>query len=207
MTKSVRSSIFQTSLLKGLQTRWLHFRPQPKSVRSLSHDVEKCHCISFSNPQLGLIAASTPFITGRPVTLFYNQSIYDTGAVGFALKEGPKSRANLRTEFIGLTPISAPMTITRYICPFLHPFLFLSNGCRCEGNIINSLDSLSPTQLLLNAIRQRGMNVDTSGSFKDDETFFLGTTRNGAVRQDFGRHILFLLNARLVDAIEQNHSW
>ncbi|KAH0586480.1 hypothetical protein H2248_007712 [Termitomyces sp. 'cryptogamus'] len=104
---------------------------------------------------LGLIASSTPFITGRPVTLFHNDVIYDSGAVGVALMAPMNS---VTTSFKGAVPISIPMTITQR-----------------EGNMINALDGDSPAKLLLAAIQQSGMDMDAGGSFKDDEKFLLGT--------------------------------
>jgi hypothetical protein len=47
--------------------------------------------------------------------------------------------------------------------------------------MINSLDNSNPTKLLLAAIRKRGMDMETSGTFKDDEKFSLATLRNGKV--------------------------
>ncbi|RDB16060.1 hypothetical protein Hypma_003478 [Hypsizygus marmoreus] len=116
--------------------------------------------------QLGLIATSTPFVTGRPVTLFHNRDIYDSGAVGIVIKRLQKGRARTRTEFLGAIPLSSPMTVTH-----------------CEGNLVNSLDGSNPTQLLLNAIQKSGMEMDASGSFKNDEKFLLGTIRSGMLGQ------------------------
>ncbi|KAG6831048.1 hypothetical protein H0H87_006290 [Tephrocybe sp. NHM501043] len=107
-------------------------------------------------PSLGLIASSTPFITGRPVTLFHNGSIYDSGAIGVALA----TPSAVTTSFTGCVPISPAMPITD-----------------CEGNMVNALGGESPTQLLLGAIRKSGMDMDAAGSFKDDETFLLGDER------------------------------
>jgi len=117
--------------------------------------------------KLGLIASSTPFITGRPVTLFYNHNIYQSGAVGIALKRRrSKSRTIARTEFTGNIPLSPPMTVTQ-----------------CEGNMINTLDNSNPTKLLLAAIHKSGMDLVTSGSFKESEQFSLATLRNGNFSQ------------------------
>ncbi|KAF5367783.1 hypothetical protein D9615_010494 [Tricholomella constricta] len=114
--------------------------------------------------RLGLVAASTPFITGRPVTLFHNDKIHESGAVGLALRRIPRGRAS--TDFPGVVPISAPTTVTR-----------------CEGNMVNELNDTNPTQLLLRAIRERKLDTDTSGSFKDNESFLLGTLHKGTVQQ------------------------
>ncbi|KAF8886103.1 hypothetical protein CPB85DRAFT_1420049 [Mucidula mucida] len=100
--------------------------------------------------RLGLIATSTPFITGRPFTLFHNSNIYDSGAVGLALINRPRLTSTL--DFLGLSALSEPMTVTQ-----------------SKGNLVNTLDGRNPTQLLLDALKKKGMNVATSRWFKDDE--------------------------------------
>ncbi|KIK69972.1 hypothetical protein GYMLUDRAFT_533491 [Collybiopsis luxurians FD-317 M1] len=110
-----------------------------------------------SASQLGLLASSTPFITGRPVTLFHNQQIYDTGAVGVALK-GPLRSLGFQLPD-DIQPLGDPLNVTD-----------------SEGNLVNSLDLSNPTQLLLSRIRAAGIDTTTSGamSFKDDMEFYLG---------------------------------
>ncbi|KAJ7069943.1 hypothetical protein C8F01DRAFT_976988 [Mycena amicta] len=101
--------------------------------------------------KLGLFAASTPFITGRPVTLFINDEICDSGAVGLALSR-PQAKCELR--FAGLVPLAEPMTVSQ-----------------SEGNLVVTLSNKNPTQLLLAAIRQEKINLDTP----DYEEFCLAT--------------------------------
>ncbi|KAK7048230.1 hypothetical protein R3P38DRAFT_2868125 [Favolaschia claudopus] len=108
--------------------------------------------------KLGLFAASTPFITGRPVTLFKNDKIYDSGAVGLALKH---SKPDARVQFLDMKPLSAPMLVTQ-----------------SEGNLVISLDNKNPTQLLLSAIRAAGLETDPSNSFKDNEDFALAAVQD-----------------------------
>ncbi|KAJ7212274.1 hypothetical protein GGX14DRAFT_448494 [Mycena pura] len=111
---------------------------------------------SFSrSTKLGLFAASTPFITGRSVTLFENDKIHDSGAVGLALRY-PK--ANAKVQFVGMKPLCDPMVVTQ-----------------SEGNLIISLDNKNPTQLLLAAIRQSGVEFSASESLKDSDEFSLAT--------------------------------
>ncbi|KAF9468745.1 hypothetical protein BDZ94DRAFT_1246177 [Collybia nuda] len=120
-----------------------------------------------SASKLGLFAASTPFITGRPFTLFHNKSIYESGAVGLVLKNTSWSRrAIARSEFIGLSPISPQMIVTK-----------------CEGNMVNSLDKSNPAQLLLDAMEKSGMDMAGYTSFKDGEKFSLGTIKNEKLSQ------------------------
>ncbi|KAJ6557333.1 hypothetical protein DFH09DRAFT_1163812 [Mycena vulgaris] len=113
--------------------------------------------------KLGLFAASTPFITGRPVTLFKGDKIYESGAVGVALRN-PK--ANARVQFLGMMPLSSPMVVTE-----------------AEGNLVISLDNKNPTQLLLAAIQKSGIESVASTSLKDNDEFSLATLRSGEPHQ------------------------
>lgn len=85
--------------------------------------------------KVGLVAAPTPFITGRPVTLFRNQSIYGSGAVGLALLRTPVTSC---VSFPGLKPITSGsiMKVTQ-----------------SEGNLVTSVDSQNPTKLLLSQLQ------------------------------------------------------
>ncbi|KAF7297819.1 FIST domain-containing protein [Mycena kentingensis (nom. inval.)] len=111
--------------------------------------------------KLGLFAASTPFITGRTVTLFMKEQICDTGAVGLALT---KPASECRMSFKGLTPIATPMSVSQ-----------------SEGNLVITLDNKNPTQLLLSAIRQADIDLTNP----DYDQFCLGTMRNGEPYQMF----------------------
>ncbi|KAK0200713.1 hypothetical protein DFS33DRAFT_1070650 [Desarmillaria ectypa] len=103
--------------------------------------------------KLGLVPTSTPFITGRPVTLFQNQRIWDSGAVGIALTHAKNARSML--DYHGLVSLSSAMTVSE-----------------SEGNLVNTLDGRNPTQLLLSAIREHNLTVT---SLKVDEEFYLMT--------------------------------
>jgi small ligand-binding sensory domain FIST len=61
--------------------------------------------------KIGLIASSTPFVTGRPVTLFHNANVHSSGAVGIALTGGGIPRSSI--EFPGLKSITPPLIVTR----------------------------------------------------------------------------------------------
>ncbi|KAF5380758.1 hypothetical protein D9757_007162 [Collybiopsis confluens] len=106
--------------------------------------------------QLGLLASSTPFITGRPVTLFYNQQVYETGAVGIALRRSRSLQFRLPTD---IQPLGDSLNVTH-----------------SEGNLISTLNSSNPTQLLLSRIRAAGIDTTSSSaiSFKEDMQFYLG---------------------------------
>nr|GAT50526.1 predicted protein [Mycena chlorophos] len=111
--------------------------------------------------KIGLFAASTPFITGRPVTLFKNGEICDSGAVGVAISH-PATRCGMR--FVGLEPLAKPMTVSQ-----------------SEGNLVVALDNKNPTQLLLAAIREKGINLTTP----DYEEFGLATFHDDQPSQMF----------------------
>ncbi|KAI0316657.1 hypothetical protein OF83DRAFT_1059991 [Amylostereum chailletii] len=105
--------------------------------------------------KLGMIAASTPFVTGRPYTLFHNTSVYSSGAVGIALSHHSSVDIppHLRTDFPGLTPMTDVLTVTR-----------------SEGNLVHELDAANPSRLLLDSIAALGIDGDAA---KEDK-FFLG---------------------------------
>ncbi|KAI0775944.1 hypothetical protein BD413DRAFT_469773 [Trametes elegans] len=88
----------------------------------------------LSATKLGLIGSSTPFVTGRPYTLFHNDSIHSSGAVGVCLSS--PTRPVTHSVFPGLEPITRPMIVTS-----------------SEGNLVNALDNANPSGLLLHAIR------------------------------------------------------
>ncbi|KAG8806752.1 hypothetical protein FRC17_004828, partial [Serendipita sp. 399] len=60
--------------------------------------------------KLGLFASSTPFITGRPFTLFESESIHSDGAVGVAIV-GPKP-LEIESNFSSLMHIGDSLLIT-----------------------------------------------------------------------------------------------
>lgn len=124
-----------------------------------------------------MICSSTPFITGRPFTMFFNDRVYSEGAVGVAISGVSHS---LHVDFPpNLQPLTPELTITRYVphtdiassSSRLHPR-------SCEGNLINSLDNLNPARMLLKAIEAAGIH-----NMKDDD-FYLTLTQDGHVRVD-----------------------
>ncbi|KAF7299161.1 FIST domain-containing protein [Mycena indigotica] len=110
--------------------------------------------------KLGLFAASTPFVTGRSVTLFLNDEICDSGAVGLALKQ----EASCGLRFHGMEPLAEPMIVSQ-----------------SEGNLVILLDNKTPTQLLLSAIKQKGINLQTP----DYEEFCLASIHDHEPKQMF----------------------
>lgn len=68
-------------------------------------------CDDIPRVQLGLIASSTPFITGRPFTLFYDDYVYSSGAVGVGLRGSIRSTPTVK--FHGLVPLSAPVKVSK----------------------------------------------------------------------------------------------
>ncbi|KAJ7581147.1 hypothetical protein C8J56DRAFT_833097, partial [Mycena floridula] len=110
--------------------------------------------------KLGLIAASTPFITGRPVTLFHNKEIHEAGAIGVALLHSGAISSQI--SFSGLNNISEIMTVDK-----------------SEGNLISVLDGENATRLLLSHIHKSGINMTSSSVFKENNEFYLASVKNG----------------------------
>lgn len=104
---------------------------------------------------LGQVATSTPFVTGRPVTMFHNGSIHSKGAVGLALLN---SLPSMDLEFPTLQPVTkgSPYTLTR-----------------AEGNLVITLDDRNPTQTLLKDIKTSGGGITGDWPFKDDLVYYL----------------------------------
>ncbi|KAG7094096.1 hypothetical protein E1B28_007714 [Marasmius oreades] len=117
-------------------------------------------CSTFpSSHQLGLLASSTPFITGRPVTLFHNGKVFETGAVGVAISS-PNSQQTVDLHLPeDVKPLGEEMLVTR-----------------AEGNLITTLNNSNPTRLLLRAIETAGIDASSEGAilFKEQEEFYLG---------------------------------
>jgi len=156
---------------EGVWGRSLAGEELPEAIRELNaKDVESVVYLSDTSPEglqnslsahlpeaskLGLIASSTPFVTGRPVTLFHNDRIYSDGAVGLALTKTTTPRAKLKIGFPKLKALTPPLTVTR-----------------AEGNLINELDDANPSNILIAAIRKAGLE----GMDKDKE-FYLGVVK------------------------------
>ncbi|KZT31892.1 hypothetical protein SISSUDRAFT_1067368 [Sistotremastrum suecicum HHB10207 ss-3] len=88
--------------------------------------------------QMALHASSTPFLTGRPYTLFQDRSrIFSQGAVGIALGNlaSPQGRTS---HFEGFQPIGTPNTVTRQVSWFYS-----------DGNLIHTLGGANPTRILM----------------------------------------------------------
>lgn len=84
-------------------------------------------------PKVGIIGASTPFVTGEPYTLFQGNSIMGAGMVGFASYGKKSGIVSLSHE--AMEKLGEPVKITR-----------------CRGNIILDLDQGGATGLLLKLI-------------------------------------------------------
>ena len=78
---------------------------------------ESLRVLPATTTQLGLIAASTHFISGRPVTLYRDGSFFGEGAVGIALlrqTNEEKKRVSSHLDFLGIRKLSGPLTVTRW---------------------------------------------------------------------------------------------
>jgi small ligand-binding sensory domain FIST len=59
--------------------------------------------------QMGLIASSTPFVNGRPFTLFFNDEVHSSGAVGVALRTPTFLEPTI--YFLGLKPLATGLGV------------------------------------------------------------------------------------------------
>lgn len=113
--------------------------------------------------ELGFLASSTPFITGRPVTLFHDGEIYSDGAIGIALQPS-LGHTSLTVEFPGLVDLTPDLRVTS-----------------SEGNLVLTIDNGNPTRLLFAAMNKHGLD-GRDVLLKDDE-FYVGVMGNGKVER------------------------
>ncbi|KAI0701929.1 hypothetical protein BC835DRAFT_1411196 [Cytidiella melzeri] len=102
--------------------------------------------------KFGIVAHSTPFLTGRPHTLFYHQKILSSGAVGLCIRPNANS--------------------VTFCLPNLQPVTLALKISDSEGNLVHSIDESNPSRLLLNAIAQ----LDSTAK---DDTYYLGVYTAG----------------------------
>jgi len=77
--------------------------------------------LDTSNPKaskIGVVASSTPFITGRPVTMFYDGKWIQDGVVGVSLAKTKKTEDTMKNqlttvEYPSMAPLGPAMQITR----------------------------------------------------------------------------------------------
>lgn len=104
-------------------------------------------------PKIGIIGASTPFVTGEPYTLFHSNGIMGSGIVGFASyakQEQPGNSSNVKVTHAAMKKMGDPLKITR-----------------CRGNVILDLDKGGATGLLLRLIQD-------GPKLSKEEEFYLG---------------------------------
>ncbi|KAI9283138.1 hypothetical protein BY458DRAFT_495534 [Sporodiniella umbellata] len=111
-----------------------------------------------NTPKMGIVGASTPFVTGTPYTLFTDR-LFESGIVGFA-SFNPVPSKEIKIQHTSLQSIGEPMKITR-----------------CRGNVILDLDQSGATGLLLKLIHK-----DRKPS--KDEEFYLAVYPDGAEGQE-----------------------
>ncbi|PVF97624.1 hypothetical protein CPB86DRAFT_759770 [Serendipita vermifera] len=123
-------------------------KERPPSLLYLSDDAPEGleTSLSYFFPhasKLGLIASSTPFITGRPFTLYHNGSFHSSGALGIALfNPSPKPRTDVR--FSHLEPLGGPKTVSS-----------------ASSNILYALDGQPAASILAQALALADRQEDT----------------------------------------------
>ncbi|KAG0278135.1 hypothetical protein BGZ95_004632 [Linnemannia exigua] len=103
--------------------------------------------LDTANPaasKVGLMASSTPFITGRPVTMFYDGQLVQDGVLGVSILTTKKDEKEATTvTYPSMSPLGPAMQITR-----------------CRGNIILELDESNATRLLLDRLQATTLTKD-----------------------------------------------
>lgn len=120
---------------------------RPKSIFTLSDNepLELYQYLASSYPDsvnLGLISAQTPFLTGRPYTMMYNDSFIESGAVGISIDDTNETCATF--EYDGFTSICDESTITS-----------------CKGNVILTFKSGPASNYLLDSVKAQSLASTT----------------------------------------------
>ncbi|KAJ3019086.1 hypothetical protein HKX48_002392 [Thoreauomyces humboldtii] len=97
--------------------------------------------------KVGLVGTMTPFVTGRPHTIYYNDKVLSGGLVGVALlSKSARVRAPIaKVTFTALEALGEPLTITS-----------------CRGNIILNIDDTNAAKELLVQMTNRPMTAGIS---------------------------------------------
>ncbi|KAI1315944.1 hypothetical protein EDD11_000194 [Mortierella claussenii] len=116
-------------------------------LEALDHTTPAAH-------KFGILASSTPFITGRPVTMFYDGKVVQDGVLGVSIVRSSADRHEGETkttvDYPSMAPLGPAMQITR-----------------CRGNIILELDESNATRLLLDRL--------SATTLTKDKEYFLAT--------------------------------
>ncbi|KAG0211815.1 hypothetical protein BGX28_007405 [Mortierella sp. GBA30] len=119
--------------------------------------------------KVGLMASSTPFITGRPVTMFYDGRLVQDGVLGVSIVKEAQQHLQKEKEVdeYRRTSVDYPSMAT------LGPAMQIT---RCRGNIILELDESNATRLLLDRLQ--------ATTLTKDKEYFLATGEATAGDQD-----------------------
>ncbi|KAF9410501.1 hypothetical protein BGZ94_001632 [Podila epigama] len=123
--------------------------------------------LDTSNPKadkVGLIASSTPFITGRPVTMFYNDQLVQDGVIGVSIVKN-NATGNDHNSTAPVSTVEYPSMST------LGPAMQIT---RCRGNIILELDESNATRLLLDRLQATTLTKDKEYFLATGEPTVLG---------------------------------
>ncbi|KFH69061.1 hypothetical protein MVEG_05863 [Podila verticillata NRRL 6337] len=118
--------------------------------------------------KVGLLASSTPFITGKPVTMFWNGEAVQDGVLGVSIvKKDDGSKSATTVEYPSMSTLGPAMQITR-----------------CRGNIILELDESNATRLLLDRLKATTLTKDKEYFLATGEPTALGSLDHKDVRTD-----------------------
>ncbi|KAG0318705.1 hypothetical protein BGZ99_005492 [Dissophora globulifera] len=122
--------------------------------------------LDTANPsasKTGLLASSTPFITGKPVTMYYDGKVVQDGVLGVSVVRETIASSSDRSE----DARNRRPTLTTLEYPSLAPLGPAMQITKCRGNIILELNDSNATRLLLERLQ--------STTLTKDKEYFLAT--------------------------------
>ncbi len=125
------------------------------------------------------MASSTPFVTGRPVTLFQNLKVVSEGAVGFSIVNNSYVVAQ---GCDGLEAIGSPFLVTKSVSiHLLENRMYLKFCLSSQSNLIHSLDDKNPTALLLEGLASLNLKGADHGFDHRGTDYLVGILSSGNV--------------------------
>ncbi|KAG0338032.1 hypothetical protein BG004_007391 [Podila humilis] len=130
--------------------------------------------------KIGLVASSTPFITGKPVTMFYGNKVVQDGVVGVSIvkskkhiKHGGDTKEATATTTAAETDMDTATVTVEY--PSMSTLGSAMQITRCRGNIILELDESNATRLLLDRLQATTLTKDKEYFLATGEPTVLGS--------------------------------
>ncbi|KAF8505347.1 hypothetical protein BU17DRAFT_101032 [Hysterangium stoloniferum] len=175
LTVPGETSATPEAALLPFEQRWLingtlHVIPRARHINEFlnASDIMSLLFFSDNSPDglvraldhlpMGLIASSTPFFNGHPFTLFFNDEVHSSGAVGVALRTPTFPEPTIC--FGGLEPLAAGLgVVTVGIDVSISYTNIFTCAHRSEGDLIRQINGSNAAQVLIDPVATAGRRI------------------------------------------------